>query len=116
MRGILPEMVRTRRGKGSNGRRVLLSLLHPGSPVDHLVRDPLLADLGCVEPARLQAAVESARHGRAGLDAALLTALSLETWLRVRDGRWAQGNPQTGQPRAGGVPRELRSESTHLTS
>jgi asparagine synthase (glutamine-hydrolysing) len=102
MRGILPEMVRSRRGKGSNGRRVLLSLLHPGSPVDDLLREPLLADLGCVEPARLRDAVESARHGRAGIDAALLTALSLETWLRVRDGRWAHGNRHARSPGAGG--------------
>lgn len=89
MRGLLPERVRTRRGKGSNGRRVLLSLLDPRSPVDALVRDPVLADLGCVDPARLRAAVDAARHGRARLDAALLTALSLETWLRIREGRWS---------------------------
>lgn len=96
MRGILPETVRMRRGKGSNGRRVLLSLLDPGSPVDRLLRDPLLADLGCVSPARLRAAVDGARHGRLGLDAALLTALSLETWLRVRAGRWTYENRRIG--------------------
>jgi asparagine synthase (glutamine-hydrolysing) len=116
MRGVLPEIVRTRRGKGSNGRRVLLSLLDPSSPVDSLLRDPLLADLGCVDPARLRGAVDAARHGRLGIDAPLLTALSLETWLRVQAGRWVcrkervRSMHDTGATRQAVSPRDTPNE------
>lgn len=116
MRGLLPELVRARRGKGSNGRRVLLSLLNPESPVDRLLRDPLLADLGVVDAARMRAAVEGARYGRLGIDAALLTALSLETWLRIREGRWVSGNSPIRAMGAQATPPVAPQLSTHLTT
>jgi asparagine synthase (glutamine-hydrolysing) len=88
MRGTLPEVVRTRVGKGGIDARVAWSLEHEGGRVAELLRDPLLADLGCIEPARIREALEEVRGGRTRHVAFLMISLSIETWLRARSGRW----------------------------
>jgi asparagine synthase (glutamine-hydrolysing) len=88
MRGILPEEVRRRRSKGTIDVRIAWSLERERHRLDALLRDPILAQLGCIEPARLRAAVDSARHGTERSLVFLMNALSLETWLAVRAGRW----------------------------
>lgn len=88
MRGTLPEPVRTRNGKGSIDARILWSLRHERSRIDALLRDPILAQLGCIEPQPLRDAVEAARGGVVHNLVYLMSALSLETWLSVRSGTW----------------------------
>lgn len=88
MRGVLPEEVRTRRGKGGIDARILWSLHREGGLVSALLRDPILAQLGCVDPHALRAAVEHARRGHVDNLAFLLCTLSLEAWLAVRAGRY----------------------------
>jgi asparagine synthase (glutamine-hydrolysing) len=88
MRGLLPEDVRTRVGKGTIDARILWSMQRERHRLDELLRDPILGQLGCIDPARLRSAVDSARRGVQTNLAFLMCALSLETWLAVRSGRW----------------------------
>jgi hypothetical protein len=88
-RDVLPETVRTRATKGGIDARVLWSLQHEHARVDSLLSDPILAQLGCIDPQPLRVAVEQARHGRPVNNVLLMSALSLETWMAVRNGRWS---------------------------
>jgi asparagine synthase (glutamine-hydrolysing) len=58
LRDVLPEIVRTRSTKGGIDARILWSLQHERARVDALLRDPILAQLGCVDAARLRRAVD----------------------------------------------------------
>jgi asparagine synthase (glutamine-hydrolysing) len=88
MRGILPEGVRTRSGKGGIDARIVWSLSRERARVDEILREPVLAQLGCIEPGRLREAVDATREGRLAAPATLFGVLSLESWLRVRHGVW----------------------------
>ncbi|HSJ08957.1 MAG TPA: asparagine synthase-related protein [Longimicrobiales bacterium] len=88
MKDVLPESVRTRRTKGSIDARMLWSLQRERKRLDVLLRDPILAQLGCVDANALRASVEAARRGVRQHNVQLFTTLALETWLSVRDGAW----------------------------
>jgi asparagine synthase (glutamine-hydrolysing) len=88
MRGMLPETVRTRRGKGSIDGRIAWSFAQERQRLDALLRDPILAQLGCVDVGKLRVAVDEGRHGEAQARVGVFDALALETWLQVRSGRW----------------------------
>ena len=105
MRGLLPESVRQRRTKGSVVTRVAWSLTKERDRLDMLLKEPLLADLGCVDARQLRRAVELARCGALPNIALLSSTLALETWLAVRAGRW------DAQPRKG-----VQTERTHLSA
>jgi asparagine synthase (glutamine-hydrolysing) len=91
MRGILPEVVRTRVGKG-----VLLGLLSWSTKsqrgyLEPLLRDPILAQLGIIDPKKLRAAFAAAQYEHYGASrtfADVQHTLALEAWLQVRSGRW----------------------------
>jgi asparagine synthetase B (glutamine-hydrolysing) len=87
-RDVLPEQVRTRSTKGGIDARILWSLNREKPRLDALLRDPILAQLGCIDPVALRRAVDDARRGIAGNNVHLFSALSLETWLSVRSGAW----------------------------
>jgi asparagine synthase (glutamine-hydrolysing) len=91
MRGILPEAVRTRVGKGSSQGLATWPLIHERKWIADLLRDPILAQLGCVEPRRLRAALLTAGGAAHSRQAPLNVhaTLDLEIWLQVRSGRWA---------------------------
>jgi asparagine synthase (glutamine-hydrolysing) len=88
MRGLLPEDVRTRPTKGTIDARILWSLQRERARLDQLLRDPILAQLGCVSPEELRRHLDAARRGVPTSLVMLMSALSLETWLSVRSGRW----------------------------
>jgi asparagine synthase (glutamine-hydrolysing) len=88
-RDVLPDEVRNRSTKGGIDARILWSLQRERGRVDGMLRDPVLAQLGCVEPAALRAAVERARHGLPVQNVHLFSTLALETWLTVHAGRWS---------------------------
>ncbi|HEX9107672.1 MAG TPA: asparagine synthase-related protein [Longimicrobiales bacterium] len=90
MRDVLPERIRLRAGKGGMDARILWSLERERGRLERMLRRPILADLGCVEPAWLRNAVEAARQGIVTNLVSLMYALSLETWLSVRAGRWSE--------------------------
>lgn len=91
MRGILPESVRRRVGKPGTGDVLGWSFLRHHTHLKPLTHDPILAELGIVNAARLRAAFDGAlQHaGRGGQVHALLFAtLGVEAWLQIRSGRW----------------------------
>lgn len=88
MQGVLPEEVRTRPGKGGIDGRIAWSLVHERPRLEALLREPILADLGCIEAGALRAALTDADASDSATRAFALCALSLETWLCVRSGRW----------------------------
>lgn len=87
-RGVLPENVRTRSTKGGIDARILWSLNREKPRLDALLRDPILAQLGCIDADVLRRSVDDARRGISGNNVHLFNALSLETWLSVRNGAW----------------------------
>ena len=94
MRGILPEPVRTRIGKGVMNGLLAWSLVNQKTYLEPLVCDPILAQLGLIDPDRLRAAFAAAQHERDGnhkLSPDVQHTLAIEAWLRVRSGRWGRG-------------------------
>lgn len=94
MREILPEIVRTRVGKGSPAELYAWSLATQRSLLEPLIRDPILADLGVVDARELRAAFDSAPHRphrREEVHALLHSTLTIEAWLQIRSGRWPRG-------------------------
>lgn len=95
MRGILPDTVRTRVGKGSPAELFAWSLTALRPLLQPLLQEPILADLGAVEPGQLRAAFDTIPQQPRNIDqrhASLYTTLALETWLQVRAGRWPRGS------------------------
>ena len=87
MRGILPETVRTRVGKGTNAGCTWQSLVHARPALERLLEDPILAQLGCIDPAKLRTAYSSAcSTGADDLVGAVSSALAIELWLQARSG------------------------------
>jgi asparagine synthase (glutamine-hydrolysing) len=98
MRGVLPEVVRTRVGKGSMDGLHVHSLVHDGPQLDRLLRDPILAQLGCLDLAVLRRVLDEVRHGRAahkGWRNLINNMLDVELWLQLRSGRWAAAASQS---------------------
>jgi asparagine synthase (glutamine-hydrolysing) len=89
LRGILPEIVRLRSGKGAIDARILWALSQHRVRLREIVRASRLGKLGFIRPDRLELALEEASEGRAPNLVMLLAVLSLETWFFVRSGRWA---------------------------
>jgi hypothetical protein len=109
MRGILPEYVRGRVGKGSGEGLASQSLQAEQGLAAHLLRGSMLEQLGIIDSERLRAAVTRADRGgvRDGsVSAAVQATLDVELWLRVRAGRWG---PDTGS----GMRTTTRKEVTH---
>jgi asparagine synthase (glutamine-hydrolysing) len=89
MKGVLPEMIRTRRDKGAISGRTRWALSREAPTITRMLDRSILADLGCIDTNRVRQAVERARVGD---DAALYSVtrtLSLEFWLQVTNHRWA---------------------------
>jgi asparagine synthase (glutamine-hydrolysing) len=92
MRGILPEEVRTRVGKGAADGLNAWSMSHQLQHADRSLRDPILAQLGCIVPSTFRAAFDDARRGRGARDVShdqVSDTLEVELWLQLRSGRWA---------------------------
>lgn len=90
MNGILPERVRNRVGKPGTGDYLSWSLRSNRGRLTSLISEPLLAELGVIDPAQLQAAFLGVLEGtgNAQLSGPLLDTLAVEAWLRIRSGRW----------------------------
>jgi asparagine synthase (glutamine-hydrolysing) len=89
LRGILPEVVRTRTTKGGMDARIYWTLQHEAPLINKLITDPMLGQLGCVNVDELRRMVELARQGEFRHTVHLFSVLSLETWLRARFGMWS---------------------------
>jgi asparagine synthase (glutamine-hydrolysing) len=86
LRGILPEVVRTRQCKGDTGYSFFEGFRRAWPTLRHRVTGERLADLGIVEPPAFDNVVQSARGGHsAGSFHAVAAALALEIWLSHRE-------------------------------
>jgi hypothetical protein len=97
MRGILPEHVRGRVGKGSGAGLASQSLTTDQTLAKNLLRGSILEQLGIIDTKRLYAATAVADRGgiRDGsVSASVQATLDVEMWLRVQSGRW--GPDDTG--------------------
>ncbi|HEX7243714.1 MAG TPA: asparagine synthase-related protein [Longimicrobiaceae bacterium] len=88
MRGVLPEAVRTRRGKMGPTARMDWSLAHESARLREMLRDPLVARAGWIDAAGLREAVERLGRGEREDRLVVHAVLAMETWMRVRSGRW----------------------------
>jgi asparagine synthase (glutamine-hydrolysing) len=94
MRGIVPDVVRTRVGKGTQAERHAWALTAQRPLLEPLVREPILADLGVVDGARLRSAFDAMPHQPRRMNdphAAMEQVLAIEAWLQIRTGRWPRG-------------------------
>jgi asparagine synthase (glutamine-hydrolysing) len=94
MRGILPEKVRTRVGKGGPTDALLRSLSNQRTLLAPLVQKPILAELGLVDEGQLRSAFETAPTHKdidGSFSINVQNTLMVEAWLRMRAGRWPQG-------------------------
>lgn len=92
--GIVPDIVRMRIGKGSPAEVYAWSLTGRRALLEPLVREPILADLGVVDSAKLRAAFDAAPqqpHRRDQWHSVLQFTLTIEAWLQMRSGRWPRG-------------------------
>jgi asparagine synthase (glutamine-hydrolysing) len=95
MRGVLPEVVRTRVGKGALYGRIAWSLGAQRAILEPLIRDSMLADLGVVDPTHLQVWFKTAQNApdsREKRFAHVQHTLGIEAWLQTRSGRWPRGS------------------------
>ncbi len=91
MRGILPEVVRTRIGKGGVTSLLGWSLTAQRPLLEPLLREPMLAEFGIVDAAKLRRAFDAAPHlphRDDFLQTAVQSTLILEAWLQLRSNRW----------------------------
>jgi asparagine synthase (glutamine-hydrolysing) len=83
MRGILPEKVRTRRGKASFDEATSMGLRKEFDRASQLTSSSCLATLGIVNRERFHAALEAASLGLVQESWLFSAALSLELWLNT---------------------------------
>lgn len=91
VRGIVPEVVRTRVGKGGTGEILARSLSSYRDRFTVLLRDPILAQLGILDADRFRAAFNATAYHTSPEGYAhgpVLSTLAVEAWLQMRSGRW----------------------------
>jgi asparagine synthase (glutamine-hydrolysing) len=88
MRGVLPETVRTRPGKGSIDGSLARTLSREAGWMRALLERSTLVKMGLVDDAALVRAIEDGEPGAEDQRAAIVRTLALECWLQVRSGRW----------------------------
>jgi hypothetical protein len=84
----LREGVRTRRDKGAISGRTRWTLSREGSTIATMLKSSILADLGCIDIAKVRKAIERARTGDVAVMFAVTRTLALEFWLQVTNHRW----------------------------
>jgi asparagine synthase (glutamine-hydrolysing) len=90
MRGVLPETVRTRPGKGSIDGSLARTLSREAGRMCALLDDSILVEMGLVDRAALARAIEDGAQGADFQRGAIVRTLALECWLQVRFGRWGE--------------------------
>jgi len=88
MRGVLPETVRTRPGKGSIDGSLARMLARNTGWMQALLERSVLVDMELINRAALVRAIEGGANGADDQRASIVRTLALECWLQVRSGRW----------------------------
>lgn len=94
MRGMLPETVRTRPGKGSIDGSLARTLSREAGWMRALIERSALVEMGLVDDVALVRAIEEGAPGAEDQRAAIVRTLALECWLQVRTGRWVDSERQ----------------------
>jgi len=89
MRGVLPDSVRLRRGKGGLQPDTHNALVRKASCLARIVRNPILVELGCLDTTSFSRAVMEPTRSRREEVYLINNALTLEMWLRRRLDRWS---------------------------
>lgn len=89
VRGILPDPVRLRRGKGGLQPDIHNALVRESDRLGGFAAKAILSEMGCLNPARFTRAVAESASMGAGEDYLITTALTLELWLQGRSQRWS---------------------------
>ena len=100
MKGILPDLVRCRIGKGLLAGAHAASITRDRSVIEPLLRDPILANLGVVSAKKLRDAFEAAQYESEGVQrrsSDIQHTLAIEAWLQVRAGLWSCKKMQSWQ-------------------
>lgn len=82
LKGVLPERVRLRRGKGTTGETFCRGLAHEWSSLKPMLADARVYHFGYVDRAGFPWALDLARHGYSEDIMTVLKIISLEIWLR----------------------------------
>jgi asparagine synthase (glutamine-hydrolysing) len=82
MRGVLPEPVRLRRGKGGMSPDMRKALKREADRLLRAAADSKLAELGCLDPGRLADAIREPSNAARGEAYQINYALTLGLWLR----------------------------------
>ena len=91
MRGLVPETVRCRIGKGGVESLLAWSLTAHQKLLEPLTHAPMLAELGIIDASKLRRAIQLARtraHGEDFLHIQVQSTLMLEAWLQLRSNGW----------------------------
>lgn len=91
MRGLLPEPVRTRVGKGTMSELYAWSFTNQRPLLEPLIEDPILGELGVIDRGILRRAYQDAPlqpQRRGDPHGNLQQVLAIEAWLQIRAGRW----------------------------
>jgi asparagine synthase (glutamine-hydrolysing) len=91
MRGLVPEEIRTRVGKGSTVQLYAWYFQRHHGVLEPLLEQPILGDLGLIDGKALRKAFLEVRHQPQRRDdphTHLQHVLALEAWLQNRAGRW----------------------------
>jgi len=99
MRDMLPEVVRTRPGKGSIDGSLARALSREAGRMRTLLDDSILVKMGLVDRAVLTRAIEEGAHGADYQRGAIVRTLAIECWLQVRSGRWVDSERQVHESR-----------------
>jgi asparagine synthase (glutamine-hydrolysing) len=95
MREILPDKVRERVGKPGTAEVLGWSFAARRGHLAPLVREPILADLGLVDPVQLRVAFDTALNcprDPGVIYSPLAMTLAVEAWLQIRCGRWPRSD------------------------
>lgn len=87
MKGILPEGIRKRATKTILAPRMYWAFRHEREQLHRLLMNPVLAELGCIEPGEVRRTLDSFDLYGNGEASFLYALLSLETWLSAKSGR-----------------------------
>jgi asparagine synthase (glutamine-hydrolysing) len=93
LKGILPEGIRQRRGKGNPGETVCRAFSREWRHLGYLFEDPWVARWGYLEPKPLREAFARVRLGNPANSAVLLGVVALEIWLRTVEARFSAVRP-----------------------
>jgi len=114
-RGLLPETIRTRTSKAGPAEAFLRALIRERRWIDELFRGARTVELGYVDGAAMEAAVQRARHGILTNMVQLMRTLALEIWLRSFVSRHEWAHQESRHTKKGAHYGKRKQDSLRVT-